>query len=688
MGKYRNTTLGFCVLVLLTIASQYSAGQTYTTNVTTWHQDIPAICTGCVYRTGQNLSEGAITIANVPDTTFGQHCSYDLLDGQVYGQPLVVTNVTINGANYGIVVYVVTMNGTVYAFDGDPQAPISWPAGQCTYGTSHTVGPIASQSVLGSASPASCANLGGTNCQTIAPNVGILGTPVISTKTLGDGSTGGTLYLVVESQSGTPITWSHKLWALDITFGAAAVQVLISPPSGASPGCYGFNFSQLHIQRPALLLGGDNYLYIAFSMMDGYPAPLPNGMMLAYNTVGLSVSSLPLCLPMSEGNPNADGAGIWGGGGGPSYGTDSATGHNYFTFFNTGNGVFDLNTTGGIDAGDSFIKMSNSGSALSIADYFTPGDQYWRSNKDSVHAGCSADGDVDVGSGSPMLVPDVEDSSHSFLAVSGDKEGGIWFVDRASPGKGGTTATCTGSPNTNLQTYPINGTAFALKTGPLIHTNPAFWESGDTTGTNYLFLGSSAVFSVAGAGELMRYQICNTGLPINTSTGCTKTAAYAYEVSGTPLVFPWGTTPSVSRDITTDTDAIVWTIWADGSVIPNSAAFTWDNNNNPLPHFPAATPGQLIAFEAAKSGDPNMPKLYSSEDCIIGGVNVDRINPATKYSVPTVADGHVYVGTQGPLVDPANNTQCSPIKNPTAACFNRGTFYVFGNIGLTVRTCS
>jgi hypothetical protein len=380
MGKCGNTiTLAFCVLAFLTIVSQHLASQTYTTNVTTWHQDIPAICTGCVYRTGQNLSESTITIANVPDTTFGQHCYYDQLDGQVYGQPLVVTNVAINGVTYGIVVYVVTMNGTVYAFDGNPQVPTSWPAGQCTHGTSHTVGPIASQSVLGGANAASCANLGGENCQTIAPNVGILGTPVVNVNT-GGSTTTGTLYLVVESQSGAPITWSHTLWALDIAFSAAAVHVAIAPPSGPPPGCYGADFSHLHIQRPALLLGGDNYLYIAFSMMDGYPAPLPNGMMLAYNTVGLTGSSVPFCLPLSQGVHNADGAGIWGGGGGPSYGTDRAGGNDFYTYFNTGNGVFDLNSTGGIDAGDSFIKMSNSGSALSIADYFTPGDQYWRSN--------------------------------------------------------------------------------------------------------------------------------------------------------------------------------------------------------------------------------------------------------------------------------------------------------------------
>jgi len=58
-------------------------------NVTTWHQDIPAICTGCVYRTGQNLNETKIT-ESIDKTSFGQYCNA-ALDGQVFGQPLVVT---------------------------------------------------------------------------------------------------------------------------------------------------------------------------------------------------------------------------------------------------------------------------------------------------------------------------------------------------------------------------------------------------------------------------------------------------------------------------------------------------------------------------------------------------------------------------------------------------------------------
>jgi hypothetical protein len=51
----------FSLLALfLGSANQRADAQNLNVNVTTWHQDIPADCTGCVYRTGQNLQESAI----------------------------------------------------------------------------------------------------------------------------------------------------------------------------------------------------------------------------------------------------------------------------------------------------------------------------------------------------------------------------------------------------------------------------------------------------------------------------------------------------------------------------------------------------------------------------------------------------------------------------------------------------
>jgi hypothetical protein len=642
----------FSLLALfLGSANQRADAQNLNVNVTTWHQDIPADCTGCVYRTGQNLQESAIQ--NPTPATFGKYCYYDQLDGQVFGQPLVVTNVAISGVTHQIVVYIVTMNGSVYAFDGQPPVPTSWPVGNCP-------GPILYTPLITSPSTAaSCTQLGVGNCTVIAPVVGILGTPVISANTQGSTTTGH-MYVVTESQSGSgsSMTWAHTLAVLDITTLSITTSLAVTPPSGCQSNAA---FSHLHIQRPALLLGGDGYLYIAFSMMDGNVNPYPNGMMLAYNTSTLSNTSTPFCLPLSHGQNNADGAGIWGGGGGPAYAPD-ANGSDY-VFFNTGNGVFDLNT-GGIDAGDSFIKMANSGSALSISDYYTPGDQFWRSNKaDPQHLGCSSDGDRDFGSGAPMIVPDAENSSYPNLAASGDKNGGIWFMDRTTPGGYVGTSTCasTTANDLNVQTFRISS---SFPQGPLIHTSPGFWENYEPSGnaTSYIFIGASTVYPMAiTAGQLLRYQICSTGAPISSSSNCVVTGVAASDSSGA-IIFPFGVTPSVSAASASEADAIVWVTWADGSVVPTEG----------FGLVPAAQPGRLYGFHAA--GSSPMSKLYSSEDCSIGGTKVDRINPATKYSVPTVADGHVYLGTQGDLVP---STTCSGLSS---TCFSTGTFYVFGPI--------
>lgn len=141
-------------------------------NYTTWQQDDPGYCPGCVYRTGQNLKEGALNSTTVTPTTFGQLCYYNV-DGQIYGQPLVVENVHWNGGALQTVAYVVTLNGSVYAFGATPAAPTGQAVPPCT----KLAGPV---SLLGSGETAvNCDSIGHLDCGTLAPNVGILGTPVI-----------------------------------------------------------------------------------------------------------------------------------------------------------------------------------------------------------------------------------------------------------------------------------------------------------------------------------------------------------------------------------------------------------------------------------------------------------------------------------------------------------------------------
>ncbi len=630
-------------------------------NVTSWQQDDPPICAGCFYRTGQNLKEGALT-TSISGYNFGQFCSYNV-DGQIYGQPLVVTSVKFNGGAAQTVVYVATQNDSVYAFAGTPSAPSGSPP-QCTL--------LQKVSLLGSGeTPVLCQNVGGQNCATIAPVIGVIGTPAI--RLTGVNPATGTLYAVAETQyvNGSTTTYYHRLYALDITTLSVSFESQPIAPAGLCS--YPKPFSQFHIQRPALLYAGDKYLYVAFSMMDGGGSPLPNGMIFGYNTANLSAA--PLCLQMSSGATLADGAGIWQDGAGPAFGPDS-TGTDY-TYFNTANGVYD----GSSNWGDSFIKMYNNpnggGSgipALQVAGSYTPVDQLDRSS-----ATCGTSGDIDFGSGGVALVPEI-DITWPYLAVSGDKEGGMWFFDRSNPkgynGDGSCSGTSGGGTgDDNVQTYPINGSGLSLS-GPIIHNNPAYWKGGSTV-ESWLFMGSQ--HTGTNTGELLRYQLCTQGKPIHNSTSpaCSTASAYAYAVSGTPLQFPYGVTPTISANGSSANDALLWAIWSDGSVVPANQQFSYNGTT-----FPVAQNGRLYAFDADSVSDNNMKKLYSSLDCKPGGSAADAINPATKFSVPAIANGYLYLGTQGPACYDANFP-----ASGVNSCYNSGTFYIFGSFSSS-RTCN
>ena len=349
----------------------------------------------------------------------------------------------------------------------------------------------------------------------------------------------------------------------------------------------------------------------------------------------------------------ADGAGIWQGAAGPAYGLDSTQAS--YVYFKTGNGVFDANYAipPNTDYGDSLIKMTAAGSgALKVNGYFTPADQYYRANKGSQ---CS-DGDVDFGSGGVMLIPEGE-MKDPYLAISGDKEGGIWFNDRTKPGLYGGSSVCppTGS-DSNVQTYQFNGGALSPN-GPVIHTSPAFW---DPSSRDYLYIGSQCAPGATcdpnniGAGKLLQFSLSSgTRLPIQSP------GVYAHDSANNAITFEFGATPTISAATPTATAGVLWAIWADGSVEPSP---TGGMNGTP------AVNGQLYAFDAI-----SMVKLYGSNDCTVGGTMVDQINPATKFSVPTVADQHVYVGTQGPL---CSGTGCN---------YANGGFYIFGQVA--TRSC-
>jgi hypothetical protein len=580
-------------------------------NVTTWQYDIG--------RTGQNLNEGGtkgITYGNIGSSNFGKLCSVGL-DGQVFAQPLVVQN----AMNHAYVVYVVTQNDTLYAIDGT----------NCTIlnGSGTSLAPSGQYAV-------DCHHIGNINspCTTIAPLVGILSTPVISF-----GNHTGTIYLVAETQNakppnGLPTAWAHYLYAVDVqTLQYTSVQ--IAPPSGCGFVPTASHFSEFHIQRPALLLQPTNggtqtpYVYIAFSMMDGND-PLPNGVVFSYDTSKSLVNQTPLCFATTWGDTTKNtqvGGGVWQGAAGLAYG-DDGTGGNY-VYFNTGNGTFGTGNNQ-FNYGDSFVKLGPN--TLAEAAYLTPSDQYYRNCIQTNNH--NRNEDLDFGSGGVMLVPDGEMNYTlwNHMAVTGDKEGGIWFIDRHVPGgwnagSCGTTGSCTACPinqmaNGNISTYWLTPNQ---NTGPTIHNNPAYWES-TTTGTNYLYVAPQG-------GSLTWYQLCNSAPP---NPVCAVGAAGN---GSTTATFSNGVTPSISQDPSDGSDALVWALGGESLEDPYTT-----------------TPGILYAFDAL-----TLNQLYASTTCKSG---LDALNSATKFSIPTVANHYVYVATQS--------------DNSTVGTTGLGTFYIFG----------
>src|SRR4029077_8453023 len=69
-------------------------------------------------RTGANLNETTLTPQNVNASSFGKLFSYKV-DGDVYAQTLVVSQVRMNDGQVHNVLIVATENDSVYAFDAN-----------------------------------------------------------------------------------------------------------------------------------------------------------------------------------------------------------------------------------------------------------------------------------------------------------------------------------------------------------------------------------------------------------------------------------------------------------------------------------------------------------------------------------------------------------------------------------------
>jgi hypothetical protein len=364
------------------------------TAVLTYHNDNT--------RMGVNSNETILTLANVNTGNFGRLFSCTV-DGFLYAQPLIMTNVNIPGKGTHNVVYVATEHNSVYAFDADDNS-------------GSNAAPLWQISFLG---PNVTTVPGGdTGTSDITPEVGITSTPVIDPVT-------GTIYFEVKTKENGAI-YVHRVHALDIATGLertnfnSPVVIQCTNYPGTGDTGYADNDGKGHVawnplrehSRPALtLLNGVVYMSFA-SHGDNSPY---HGWFFGYNATNLSMAP-----SVYNSTPNGGLGGFWDGGGGPSVDSEGNM------YFQTGNGSFDqvTNVTSANNYAMSLIKFSTT-NGLKMVDFFAPSDAVSLSG-----------GDADLGSAGPIILPDSAGSTnHPHLVVGGGKTAPIYLVDRDKMGR-------------------------------------------------------------------------------------------------------------------------------------------------------------------------------------------------------------------------------------------------------------
>jgi hypothetical protein len=322
-------------------------------------------------RAGTISSETSLSTSTVNTSGFGKLFQL-MVDDQVYGQILYASGVSIAGGTHNVI-YVTTVNNSVYAFDADVAGAPLW---QRNYN--------------GTGRPGRATDVG-TNCGTykdFSGNIGIVGSPVI------DGAA-GTIYFVARTVEGGSTV--QRLRAVDITTGnersGSPVVIQASVPGtgdGAAGGTVAFN-PLTHNQRTALGLAS-GAVYIGWA---GFCDTRPyHGWVMAYDAATLAR------VGVFNATPNGDSGGVWMSGAGPAI---DGAGNLYYA---TGNGSADA-ASGSF--GQSLVKLAPR--TLARLDFFTASDF------STLNAG-----DHDLGVAGPSFVPG------SSLIVQGSKLNGKAYL--------------------------------------------------------------------------------------------------------------------------------------------------------------------------------------------------------------------------------------------------------------------
>jgi hypothetical protein len=195
--------------------------------------------------------------------------------------------------------------------------------------------------------------------------------------------------------------------------------------------------------------------------------------------------------------------------------------------------------------------------------------------------------DLDLGSGGPMIAPTQSGATVPSLILCGGKDGILYVVNRSNMGHYSATTDHAVQKLTIGQPEPINGNFFT----------PANWNG-------YVYFGAMNE-------SVMAFKFANGLLPSSPSSQTMKVFGYP------------GASATVSANGTSN--VIVW-------VLDNSKFVGGDLGG----HVNTSGPAVLHAYRA----DDLSVELYNSSQA---GTR-DTAATAVKFTIPTLANGHVYVG--------------------------------------------
>ncbi len=384
-------------------------------------------------RSGWNQSETDLTPATVGSPNFGQLTTLNV-DGNVFAQPLLVSNFTMPDNTTHDVLIVATGHNSVYAFDAQTYA-VLWQVNLGRSQSSNDVG-----------------------CGDVVPEYGISSTPAI----VRNGASSATIYLVAATE---PARYSFhtKLHALDLGTGKDIMKAVEIAPKAKLKTGGTIEFDPQNQWSRASLAYTNGNLYVGIGSHCDNNAGGISGWLLNYETSNLALLHHFHTIESAAGYELSS---IWMAGFAPAI---DASGN---LFVVTGNGAYGNR---GRDWGESVLRLVSD--LKGVPDHFTP-DNWGNLNN----------GDTDFGSGGVMLIPTVPGQAAPPMAVAMGKDAVLYLLNQTKLGgeKSGNTGAlqaqrigCSGcgawggpayygSPNGGIVYAQINGDvlrAFSVATG-------------------------------------------------------------------------------------------------------------------------------------------------------------------------------------------------------------------------------